>query len=66
MKVTFDEAGDALYVRFDDTPIVESETVRPGVILDYDVNDQVVGVEILGVIGRIDRDELRSMHFEVA
>jgi uncharacterized protein YuzE len=66
VKVTFDEANDALYVRFDDTPIVESETIRPGVILDYDDKDQVVGVEILGVVNRIDRGELRSMHFEVA
>ena len=66
MKVTFDEVSDALYVRLDDSPIVESETIRPGVILDYDEKDQVVGVEILSVVNRIERGELRSMHFEVA
>ena len=65
MKVTFDEASDALYVRLDDTPVMESETIAPGVILDYDEKDQVVGVEILGVVNRIDPDELRSMRFEV-
>ena len=65
MKVTFDEASDALYVRLDDTPVMESETITPGVILDYDEKDQVVGVEILGVVNRIDPGELRSMHFEV-
>jgi len=66
VKVTFDEVSDALYVRLDDSPIVESETIRPGVILDYDEKDQVVGVEILSVVNRIERGELRSMHFEVA
>jgi uncharacterized protein YuzE len=66
VKVTFDEANDALYVRLDNTPTVESETIEPGVILDYDEREQVVGVEILGVINRIDRNELCSMHFEVA
>ena len=66
MKVTFNEKDDALYVRLDQTPIVESEEVRPGVILDYDINEQVVGVELLGLAGRIDRAALRSMHFEVA
>jgi uncharacterized protein YuzE len=66
VKVTFNEQDDALYVRLDQTAIVESEEVRPGVILDYDSNDQVVGVELLGVVDRIDRAELRSMHFEVA
>jgi hypothetical protein len=44
---------------------VESETVRPGVTLDCDARDQVVGVEILGVVNRIDRGQLRSMRFEV-
>ncbi|MBN1631694.1 MAG: DUF2283 domain-containing protein [Thermoleophilia bacterium] len=66
MRVTFDEASDALYLRLDDTPIAESETVRPGVVLDYDAKDRVVGVEILGLIDRIDRGDLRSMHFELA
>jgi uncharacterized protein YuzE len=66
VKVTFNEQDDALYVRLDQTAIVESEEVRPGVILDFDSNDQVVGVELLGVVDRIDRAELRSMHFEVA
>jgi uncharacterized protein YuzE len=66
VKVTFNEESDALYVRLDQTPIVESEEIRPGVILDYDEKDQVVGVELLGVVERIDRTDLRSMHFEVA
>jgi uncharacterized protein YuzE len=66
VKVSFHEQDDALYVRLDETPIVESEEVRPGVVLDYDSNDQVVGVELLGLIDRIDRTALRTMHFEVA
>jgi uncharacterized protein YuzE len=66
VKVTFDEENDALYFRLDDTPIVESEAIRPGLILDYDHEERVVGVEILGLVDRIDRAELRSMRFEVA
>jgi uncharacterized protein YuzE len=57
---------DALYVRLDETSVAESEAVRPGVILDFDERDRVVGIEILGVLNRIDRAQLRSMHFEVA
>jgi uncharacterized protein YuzE len=66
MKVIFDEQNDALYVRLDDTPIAESETAQPGVILDFDELGRVVGIEILGVLNRIDRADLRSMHFEIA
>jgi uncharacterized protein YuzE len=53
-------------MRLDQTPVVESETVHPGVILDYDAEERVVGIEILGIVDRIDRAELRSMVFEVA
>lgn len=53
-------------MRLDETSVAESEAVRPGVILDFDERDRVVGIEILGVLNRIDRAQLRSMHFEVA
>jgi uncharacterized protein YuzE len=46
VKVTVSEKDDALYFRLDQKPIVGSEEVRPGVILDYDERDQVVGLEL--------------------
>ena len=35
MKLSVDREADALYLRLDETPIVESEEVSPGVMLDY-------------------------------
>jgi uncharacterized protein YuzE len=52
MKLKIDREADALYLRLDDSIIVESEEVSPGVVLDYDENDQVVGIEILGISKR--------------
>ncbi len=49
MKIRVDKENDSLYFRLDDSRIVESEEVQPGVILDYDKNDQVVGVELLNI-----------------
>jgi uncharacterized protein YuzE len=46
MKVHFDPKSDALYFRLDDSRIMESEEVRPGVILDFNARKQVVGLEI--------------------
>ena len=67
MRVHFDEQADALYMRLDDTVrIVDSEEVRPGVVLDFDEHDRVVGIEILGVKGRLPLASLKSMRFEVA
>ncbi len=55
MKVHFDQEADALYLRLDDSSIVESEEVSPGVVLDFNADDQIVGVEILGVKDRVSK-----------
>ena len=66
MRIKVDKETDTLYFRLDENRIVESEEVRPGVILDYDENDQVVGVEFLNVSKRIAPKELNSMQFQTA
>jgi uncharacterized protein YuzE len=66
MRVHFDEEADAVYWRLDDSTIVESEEVQPGVILDYNEDNQVVGVEILNVTQRVPLASLKQMRFEVA
>ena len=47
MRLHVDKEADALYLRLDDSKIIESEEVAPGVILDYNDKDEVVGVEML-------------------
>ena len=37
MKLTLDEETDTLYLRPDDSAIVESEEVQPGVVLDFNL-----------------------------
>ncbi len=66
MKVHFDQKTDALYFRLDDSKIIESEEVKPGVILDFNEQNQVVGVEILNAGKRVPEASLKQMHFEVA
>ncbi len=66
MKVHFDQKSDALYFRLDDSRIVESEEVKPGIVLDFNEQNQVVGVEILNAGKRVPESSLKQMHFEVA
>jgi uncharacterized protein YuzE len=47
MKTRYDPEVDALYIRFADDKVVESEEVRPGVVLDFDAEGRIVGMEIL-------------------
>ena len=66
MRIKVDRDSDALYFRLDESRIVESEEIRPGVILDYDKDGRVVGVEFLGVSMRATKEELSSLQFQTA
>ena len=66
MRVRMDAGADALYIRFEESPIVESEEVSPGVILDFDENGRVVGLEMLNVRQRLPRADLKRVEVEVA
>ena len=47
MGMTYYREADALYLRLDDSPIVESEEVVPCVVRGYAENNQGVGIEML-------------------
>jgi len=66
MRIKVDKKSDALYFRLDENQIMESEEVRPGVILDYDKNDKVIGVEFLGISTRATNHDLSCMQFQTA
>jgi uncharacterized protein YuzE len=66
VRVHFDPEADALYIRLDDSPIVESEEVHPGVVLDFNADNQVVGIEVLKVTDRVPSADLRQIQFKVA
>lgn len=52
MKLVVHKEDDALYLRLDDSVIVESEEVSDGIILDYNAEGKVVGVEVLYISER--------------
>ena len=66
MKLNVDKEADALYLRLDDSLIVESEEVSPGVVLDYNESNEVVGVELLHLSQRSSNLDLSALHFETA
>jgi uncharacterized protein YuzE len=55
MRIRVDQQADALYLRLDDSTIVDSKEVAPRVILNYDARDQVVGIELLRLSKRTPR-----------
>lgn len=54
MKVTYDSDVDVLRILFSNAPIEESDEDKPGVILDYDKDGNVVGLEVLNASQRVE------------
>lgn len=64
MKVIYDPEVDVLRILFSSAPIEESDENKPGVILDYDKDGHIVGLEILHASQRMENP--RSLEYAVA
>ncbi len=47
MVIKYDKESDIIYIQFSDRKVAESEEDRPGIILDYGENGEIVGIEVL-------------------
>ena len=63
MKITYDPTVDVLRILFQETPIAESDEDASGIIFDYDVNGNVVGLEVLAASKRV--DDPQSMSYTI-
>lgn len=57
MKIKYDPEVDVLRITLKDTEIEESGEENPGIILDYDTDGNVIGIEILQASKRIDNPQ---------
>ena len=64
MRIKIDKKNDALYIRLDESEVLESEEVQPGLILDFNAAGNVVGIEMLGVSGKVAAETLDSVLVE--
>ncbi|MEX0803414.1 MAG: DUF2283 domain-containing protein [Candidatus Binatia bacterium] len=66
MRVRVDHGADAIYVNLTDRAIENSEEVADGIVVDYDAEGRIVGVEILDASKRTDDPEvLKQFSFEL-
>lgn len=64
MRLKIDRGNDALYLRLDESAIVESQEVESGIILDFDGEGRLVGIEVLSLSTRTDPAALRVFQLE--
>ena len=58
MKVSYHADTDQLYIDLADRPSVESREVSQGVVLDYDEQGRVVGIDIEAASTHVELREL--------
>jgi len=54
MKVSYDTETDTRRIIFRDMPIEESEEQKSGIVLDYDLSGEIVGIEVLQASRRVE------------
>jgi len=64
MKITYDPEVDVLRIIFSEAAIEESDEEKPGIIMDYDTEGNIVGMEILDASKRMENP--RSLEYVVA
>ena len=64
MRLKVDKENDSLYFRLDESSVLESEEVQPGVVLDFNADGKVVGIEILNLSMRVTPDQLKILQYE--
>jgi len=56
----YDPETDAAYLRFSTETVIDSEEVAPGVVLDYDADGRMVGMEVLQARAHLPPDALAA------
>jgi uncharacterized protein YuzE len=64
VKATYDPKTDTLTLELKPGLVAESDEGKPGVILDYDAQGDLIGIEVLDASKRV--AEARTMEFQVA
>ena len=48
-EIHYDRDVDAAYIRIENQKVLDSEEIADGIIVDYDEDNKIVGVELLGI-----------------
>ena len=64
MRIEFDQEADALYVQIHEDYVAHVKEIEEGVIIDFDKNRRIIGIEILDVTKRFPLKDLVNLNIE--
>ena len=64
MRIAFDQEADALYVQIHEAYVAHVKEIEEGVIVDFDRDRKIIGIEILDVTKRFPLEDLVNLNIE--
>jgi len=64
MKIEYSKEADAIYVYFREEYVAKSKEIEDGVIIDFDRNGQLIGIEVLDVSQRFSLSDIVNVSIE--
>ncbi|MHA1814232.1 MAG: DUF2283 domain-containing protein [Candidatus Thorarchaeota archaeon] len=65
MRVRYDEEADALYIKLQEGGYHESDEIKDGFILDYDIDGNIISIEILDASTHLAVADLSTVNFQI-
>lgn len=64
MKIEYSKEADAIYVYFKEEYVSKSKEIEDGVVVDFDANGQLIGIEVLDVSQRFSLSDIVNVNIE--
>jgi len=64
MKIEYSKEADAIYVYFKEEYVSKSKEIEDGVVVDFDANGQLIGIEVLDVSQRFSLSDIVNINIE--
>jgi uncharacterized protein YuzE len=64
VKIEYSKQADALYVYFKEEFVARSKEIEDGIVIDFDEQDQLIGIEVLDVSQRFTLSDIVNVSIE--
>jgi len=64
MKIEYSKHADAIYVYFKEDYVASSREIEDGVVIDFDKEGQLIGIEVLDVTQRFRMSDIVNVNIE--
>jgi uncharacterized protein YuzE len=64
MKIEYSKEADAIYVYFKEEFVASSREIEDGVVIDFDKDGHLIGIEVLDVSQRFSLSDIVNVNIE--